>query len=76
MKIFIYVLYKSFVGYIVLDDKPIAIIKIWFRYGVSRLVRMKYIRGIESLGAERVGNTLTFVVRRVKEEEAPLLKYL
>jgi len=58
------------------EDKPLVIIKVWFRYGVGRLVRAKFIRGIERLGAERVGNTLTFVVRRVKEEEAPLLKYL
>jgi len=55
-------------------ERPILIIKVWFRRDVGRLVRKEYIRRIEKgFNAERVGNTLTFVVREIKE--APLTKY-
>ena len=63
-----------------MSDKPLVIIKVWFRYDCSYRVRREVLsRIIRDFNARRLGNTNTFIINNeedITEEVTRLEKYL
>jgi len=61
-------------------DKPLVIIKVWFRYDCSYRVRREVLsRIIRDFNAKRLGNTNTFIIKNeedMNEEVTRLEKYI